>query len=168
MKSSLFPVTDMITWIFWELSLASKENPLACPIAVSREAHKFVLISPCSDDDKNNDAGSLYLEIIDKNRSYYKCTICDRKLSRKQRLKTHSEQAWLLCWSICWSVSVKHDPSDDPGNKKWRFDAKGKPSRSTLWQRKKLKRKLESYNNADQKRRTSVFNFEPVFILLTQ
>ena len=97
MKSSLFPVTDMITWIFWELSLASKENPLACPIAVSREAHKFVLISPCSDDDKNNDAGSLYVEIIDKNRSYYKCTICDRKLSRKQRLKTHSEQAWLLC-----------------------------------------------------------------------
>ena len=168
MKSSLFPVTDMITWIFWELSLASKENPLACPIAVSREAHKFVLISPCSDDDKNNDAGSLYVEIIDKNRSYYKCTICDRKLSRKQRLKTHSEQAWLLCWSICWSVSVKHDPSNDPGNKKWRFHAKGKPSRSTLWQRKKLKRKLESYNNADQKRRTSVFNFEPVFILLTQ
>ena len=158
----------MITWIFWELSLASKENPLACPIAVSREAHKFVLISPCSDDDKNNDAGSLYVEIIDKNRSYYKCTICGRKLSRKQRLKTHSEQAWLLCWSICWSVSVKHDPSNDPGNKKWRFHAKGKPSRSTLWQRKKLKRKLESYNNADQKRRTSVFNFEPVFILLTQ
>ena len=168
MKSSLFPVTDMITWIFWELSLASKENPLACPIAVSREAHKFVLISPCSDDDKNNDAGSLYVEIIDKNRSYYKCTICGRKLSRKQRLKTHSEQAWLLCWSICWSVSVKHDPSNDPGNEKWRFHAKGKPSRSTLWQRKKLKRKLESYNNADQKRRTSVFNFEPVFILLTQ
>ena len=166
MKSSLFPVTDMITWIFWELSLASKENPLACPIAVSREAHKFVLISPCSDDDKNNDAGSLYVEIIDKNRSYYKCTICGRKLSRKQRLKTHSEQAWLPCWSIC--SSVKYDSSDDPGNKKWRFDAKGKPSRSTLWQRKKLKRKLESYNNADQKRRTSVFNFEPVFILLTQ
>ena len=116
MESTLFPITDMITWIIWELLLASKENPLACPIAVSREAHKFVLISPCSDDDKNNDAGSLYVEIIDKNRSYYKCTICGRKLSRKQRLKTHSEQAWLLCWSICWSVSVKHDSSDDPGN----------------------------------------------------
>ena len=32
---------------------------------------------------------SLYVEIIDKNRSYYKCTICGRKLSKKQRLKTH-------------------------------------------------------------------------------
>ena len=28
--------TGMITWIFWELSLASKQNPLACPIVVSR------------------------------------------------------------------------------------------------------------------------------------
>ena len=108
--------------------------------------------------DINNAVGSLYVEIIDKNRSYYKCTICGRKLSRKQRLKTHSEQAWLLCWSICWSVSVKHDPSNDPGSKKWRFDAKGKPWRSTLWQRKKFNRKLESYNNADEKRRSDVFN----------
>ena len=124
-------------------------------------------LDPCSDDDINN-MSSLYVEIIDKNRSYYKCTICGRKLSRKQRLKTLSEQAWLLCWSICWSVSVKHDPSDDPGNKKWRFDAKGKPSRSTLWQRKKLKRKLESYNKEDGKRRPDVFNLEPVFIWLTQ
>ena len=55
--------------------MASKENPLACPIAVSREAHKFMLIfltarplDPCSDDDINNDVGSLYVEIIDKNR----------------------------------------------------------------------------------------------------
>ena len=45
MESSLFPITDMIPWIFWELSLASKENPLACPIAVSIEAHKFILTS---------------------------------------------------------------------------------------------------------------------------
>ena len=54
----------MITWIFWELSLASKENPLACPIVVSREAHKFILIAltyPCSDDDMNNNAGLLAL-----------------------------------------------------------------------------------------------------------
>ena len=115
-------------------------------------------LDPCSEDDINNDVSSLYVEIIDKNRSYYKCTICGRKLSRKQRLKTHSEQAWLLCWSICWSVSVKHDPSNDPGSKKWRFDAKGKPWRSTLWQRKKLNRKLESYNNEDEKRRSDVFN----------
>ena len=70
----------------------------------SREAHNFILISltarpldPCSDDDINKDASSLCVEIIDKNRSYYKCMICGRKLSRKQRLKTHSEQAWLLC-----------------------------------------------------------------------
>ena len=55
------------------------------------------------------------------------------------------------------------DPSDDAGNKKWRFDAKGKPSRSTPGQRKKIKRELESYN-ADEKRRPDVFNFEPVFI----
>ena len=76
-------------------------------------------LDPSSDDDINNDVGSLHVEIIDKNRSYYKCTICGRKLSRKQRLKTHSEQAWLLCWSICWSVSVKNDLNDGPGNKKW-------------------------------------------------
>ena len=71
--------------------MASKENPLACPIAVSREAHKFMVIfltarplDPCSDDDINNDVGSLHVEIIDKNRSYYERTICGRKLSRKQ------------------------------------------------------------------------------------
>ncbi|RMX42158.1 hypothetical protein pdam_00009401 [Pocillopora damicornis] len=39
--------------------------------------------------DVNNDVSSLYVERIDKNRSYYKCTICGRKLSRKQRLETH-------------------------------------------------------------------------------
>ena len=42
------------------------------------------------------------------------------------------------------------DPSDDPAYKKWRFDAKGEPSRSTLWRREKLKRKLESYNDKDE------------------
>ena len=95
MESSLFPITDMITWIFWELSLASKDNPLACPIAVSRDAHNYVLISltarpsdPYSDDDINNDVSSLYAEI--------------------------------------------YDPSDDPGKKNKKFDAKGKPSGSTL------------------------------------
>ena len=35
----------MITWIFRELSLASEENPLVCPIAVSTEALKFMLTS---------------------------------------------------------------------------------------------------------------------------
>ena len=43
MESSLFPITGMITWIFRELSLASKENPLACPIAVSSKALKFIM-----------------------------------------------------------------------------------------------------------------------------
>ena len=42
MESSLFPIMGMITWIFWELSLASKENRL---IAVSREVHNFILTS---------------------------------------------------------------------------------------------------------------------------
>ena len=46
-------------------------------------------LDPCSDGDINNDVSSLYVEIIEKNRSYYKCTICGRKLSRKQRLETH-------------------------------------------------------------------------------
>lgn len=31
------------------------------------------------------------------------------------------------------------------GYKKWRFQAKGEPSRSTLWRRKKLKRKIQSH-----------------------
>ena len=100
---SLFQITGMITWIFWELSLASKRNPLACPIAVSREARNIILISltsslilddgltldPCFDDDINNDVNSLYVEIIHKNRTYYKSTICGQKLWRKQRLETH-------------------------------------------------------------------------------
>ena len=47
------------------------------------------MLDICFDDDINNDVSSLYVEIIDKNRLYYKCTICGRKLSRKQRLKTH-------------------------------------------------------------------------------
>ena len=68
-RNGVFFVSDYghITCIFWELSSASKENPLVCPIAVSREAHKFILISltarpldPCSDNDINNDVGSFY------------------------------------------------------------------------------------------------------------
>ena len=46
-------------------------------------------LDPCSDGDINNDMNSLYVEIIKENRSYYKCTICGRKLSKKQILKTH-------------------------------------------------------------------------------
>ena len=38
-------------------------------------------LDPCSDNDINNDVSSLCVEIIDNNRSYCKCTICDRKLS---------------------------------------------------------------------------------------
>lgn len=82
----------MITWIFWELSLASKENPLVCPFAVSREFTTEVQMESLesrSDDELNNDVNSLYVEGIDKNRTYYKCTICGRILSRKQRLKIH-------------------------------------------------------------------------------
>ena len=44
--------------------------------------------------DINNDVSSLYVEIIDKNRSYYKCTICGRKLSRKQ---TQLKPSWVVC-----------------------------------------------------------------------
>ena len=63
-----------------------------------REAYNFILTSPTGslllDDgylgDINNDVSSLYVEKIDKNRLYYKCTICGRKLSRKQRLNYKS------------------------------------------------------------------------------
>ena len=41
-------------------------------------------LDPSSDDDINNDVNSLYIEIIEQ-----ECTICGRKLSRKQRLETH-------------------------------------------------------------------------------
>ena len=66
------PITGMITWIFNDLSLASKVNPL--PIAVLKEAHNFILISPTGslllDDeylgDINNDVSSLYVERIDR------------------------------------------------------------------------------------------------------
>ena len=51
MEFSLFPITVMITWTFWELSVVSKVSKchwLACPIAVSGEAHKFILTSLAS------------------------------------------------------------------------------------------------------------------------
>ena len=41
------------------------------------------------------------------------------------------------------------DPDDQDGYKNWRFDATCEASRSTLWRRKKLKRKLEYHNNED-------------------
>ena len=44
----------MITWIFWGLSLASKENSLVCLIAFSREAHNFILTSLRSIAQKKN------------------------------------------------------------------------------------------------------------------
>ena len=43
MQSCLSLITGMITWIFWELSLAYRENPLACLIAVSKERARFRL-----------------------------------------------------------------------------------------------------------------------------
>ena len=83
MEFSLFPIIGMITGIFLELTLASKENPLVFPIAVSREAHKIFwlfwlvlfpwmmhTLDPCFDDDINNDVNSLYVEIINKNQTY--------------------------------------------------------------------------------------------------
>ena len=48
----------------------------------------------CSDDDINNDVSSLDVEIIEENRSYYKCTICGRKLSRKQTQNPLELWAW--------------------------------------------------------------------------
>ena len=77
--------------------LGQQSESAGLPIAVLREAHDFVLTSPTGSllldygylGDINNDVSSLYVETIDKNRSYYKCTICVRKLSRKQRLETH-------------------------------------------------------------------------------
>ena len=53
-----------------------------------------------------------------------------RKVVQETKLKTHSVLVAVLIDLLI--SSVKHDQSDDPGNKKWRFDAKGKPSRSTL------------------------------------
>ena len=46
-------------------------------------------LEPCPDSELNNDVNFLHVEIIDKNRTYYKCSICGRILSRKQRLETH-------------------------------------------------------------------------------
>ena len=63
-------------------TIGSQENPLACPIAVSRVARS-------TDDDESDDVNSLYVETIDRNRTHYNCTICGRKLSRKQRIETH-------------------------------------------------------------------------------
>lgn len=35
--------------------------------------------------------------------------------------------------------------AERPSYKKWRFQAEGEPSRSTIWRRKKLKRKIQSH-----------------------
>ena len=78
------------------LVIGLQSESAGLPIAVLRGAQ---LYSDFSDwfsasrrwflGDINNDVSSLYVEIIDKNRSYYKCTIYGRKMSRKQRLETH-------------------------------------------------------------------------------
>ena len=69
-----------------------------CSVKRSGQPLRPVLgLDPCSDGDINYDVSSLYVEIIDKNRSYYKCTICGRKLSRKQSrnpLELCSWQRW--------------------------------------------------------------------------
>ena len=66
MESSLFPITDISRASFGNCHRLARESTV-CPIAVSREAHKFILISltarpldPCSDNDINNDVGSFY------------------------------------------------------------------------------------------------------------
>ena len=50
MSFSLFSITVMIAWVFWELSLANKENRLAYPTAVSREACETSLTGSLLDD----------------------------------------------------------------------------------------------------------------------
>ena len=69
-------------------------------------------LDPRSDDDVNSNVSSLYVEIIDKNRSYYKCTICGGKLSRKQNSKPTLCKLG-CCADICknyknYSLAGKH------------------------------------------------------------
>ena len=82
--------------IRWLARLQSQEKPgrlqviknnlasLNVPLLLGR----WIPSDPRSDVDVNNDVNSLYVEIIDKNRTYYKCTIWGQKLSRRRRLKT--------------------------------------------------------------------------------
>ena len=59
-------------------------------------------LDPCSNDGENNDASSLYVEIIEGNWSNFKCTICNRKLLRKQ-IKTQNPLE--LCSWQRWEVT---------------------------------------------------------------
>ena len=77
MEFSLFPITGMITWIFlakrirWLDGLQSQEKRaklfyLFWPVLFSWMVDT---LDPCFDDDINNYVNSLYVEIIDKNRT---------------------------------------------------------------------------------------------------
>ena len=68
----------MSTWIFWELSLASKQNPLWPAWLQSQDkctklfglrwrvlcSWTMNILVPCFDNDINDDVNSLYVEII--------------------------------------------------------------------------------------------------------
>ena len=99
------------------------------PIAVLIEAHNFILTYPTGsllqDDgylgDINNDVRSLYVEIIEKSRSYYKCTICGRTLSRKKgskptwavfmaKVRNNSSQSqFWSCYYCTFHLYIKKD-----------------------------------------------------------
>ena len=52
--------------------------------------------------------------------------------------------------------------TDDSGYKKWRFQAEGEPSRSTLWRRNKLKRRIVS-NQEDELCDNGISQHQPDF-----
>ena len=51
-------------------------------------------LDPCSDGDINNDVSSLYVEIIDKNRSYYKWPKVVEETKTRNSLELCSWQRW--------------------------------------------------------------------------
>ena len=78
-------------WIHWlsRLQCQEQRTTLSWLLRLVLCFWTMDILYPCSDSKINSDVSSLYVEIIDKNQSYYKCTICGRKLAMKQNLKTH-------------------------------------------------------------------------------
>ena len=111
----LFPITDMITWIFWQLTLAGKQDPLSCPSAGKSQVKRsrfrcFVwpvlclwmkdTLDPRPDGDMKNNVDSLCVKIIDKNRS---TIIHDLWPKTVEETKTRNPRG--LCWRQRWEIT---------------------------------------------------------------
>ena len=71
-------------------------------------------------------------------------------------------QAAPFASDLAWLLSLLSKMSDEnPGYKKWRFNTEEEPSRSTLWRRRKRKRKLDDHNNGNVLNECEISHIQP-------